>query len=419
MTDKTPKNKAETPVNTPTTLTGTTNTARDSVPKSRALPQADALKARFKAGSIPLQTDFADLIDLANMGRQAVGGGEGQTGPANGFTLSSEGRLELKPNMEKGISVDNNGVRVMVDEQKGIQVSPATGIGVKLYPNWGLEHHNQGIWVKGDNNGGIKVGTNGVAIKVDENKGLQVSNSGISVIAGNGVTVNSSGVNVKLAKGANTNGGEGHGTDGATYGSGGGLNLTANGLSVDAGDGIQINTRGVSIKLATNSGLSADETNGLKIVPEQTFHKGMVMMFAGTAAEIPNGWAICDGQNGTPDLRDRFIVMAGTKYKGKGDGTTTTGNATVTGTVTVYETKLSINQIPSHSHDYIYRNYSTRNYNGNSWSSNYVNGTVTGKTQSTGGGQGHTHSATLAANPHSHTFSAVPPYYALIFIMKK
>ncbi|MFA1241135.1 tail fiber protein [Serratia odorifera] len=417
MTDKTPKNNAETPVNTPTTLTGTTNTTRDSVPKSRVLPQVAALKARFKAGSIPLQTDFADLIDLANMGRQAVGGGEGQTGPANGFTLSM-GRLELKPNTVKGIFVDNNGVAVMVDERKGMQVS-ATGIGVKLYPNWGLEHDNQGIWVKVDKNKGLKVDSDGVAIKVEANKGVQVSSSGISVIAGNGVTVNSSGVNVKLAKGANTNGGEGHGTDGATFGSGGGLNLTANGLSVDAGDGIQINTRGVSIKLANNSGLSADETNGLKIVPEQTFHRGMVMMFAGTTAEIPIGWAICDGQNGTPDLRDRFIVMAGTKYQGKGDGTTTTGNATVTGSVTVHETKLSINQIPSHSHDYIYRNYSTRNYNGNSWSSNYVNGTVIGQTQSTGGGQGHTHSATLAANPHSHTFSAVPPYYALIFIMKK
>ncbi|MCS4320698.1 microcystin-dependent protein [Serratia sp. BIGb0234] len=417
MTDKTPKNEVETSVNTPTTLTGTTDTARDSVPKSRVLPQVAALKARFKAGSIPLQTDFADLIDLANMGRQAVGGSEGQTGPANGFTLSSMGRLELKPNAAKGIFVDNNGVAVMVDESKGMQASNA-GIGVKLYPNLGLEHNNQGIWVKVDNKG-LTVDGNGVAIKVDANKGVQVSSSGISVKVGSGVAVNSGGVSVKLAKGSYTNGGAGQGTDGATTGNAGGLALSPNGLSVDAGDGIQINNQGVSIKLATNSGLSADETNGLKIVPEQTFHKGMVMMFAGTAAEIPNGWAICDGQNGTPDLRDRFIVMAGTKYKGKGDGTTTTGNATVTGTVTVGETILTIDQIPAHRHDYTYRSYLSRNFDGNNWSSNYVYGMSNGKTEFTGGGRGHAHSATLTANSHSHTFSATPPYYALTFIMKK
>lgn len=417
MIDKTPQNKAENPVNTPTTFAGTMDTTRDGEPKSRALPQADALKARFKAGSIPLQTDFADVIDLANMGRQAVGGEQGQTGPANGFTLSSNGRLELKPNAAKGILVDNNGVAVRVDESKGMQVSN-TGIGVKLYPNWGLEYNNLGIWVKVDNKG-LTVDQNGVAIKVDANKGVQVSSSGISVKAGSGVAVNSSGVNVKLAKGSYTNGGAGQGTDGVTTGNAGGLALSANGLSVDAGDGIQINNQGVSIKLATNSGLSADETNGLRIVPEQTFQKGMVMMFAGTAAEIPNGWVICDGLNGTPNLRDRFIVMAGDKYKGMGDGTTTTGNATITGAVTVHETKLSINQIPSHSHNYTYRGYSTRNFDGNSWASYYVNGMTTGVTQSTGGGQGHAHSANLAANPHSHTFSAIPPYYALIFIMKK
>lgn len=417
MTDKTPKSKAETPVNTPTTFAGTTNMARGGKPKSRTLPQADALKARFKAGSIPLQTDFADLIDLANMGRQAVGGAEGQTGLANGFILSSEGRLELKPNAAKGILVDPSGVSVIVDERKGMHVNN-DGISVKLYPNWGLEHNNQGIWVKVDTNKGLKVDQYGIGINGNAKNGVLVDGSGISVIAGNGVAINSNSVNVKLAKGSFTNGGAGQGTDGVTTGNAGGLALSANGLSVDAGDGIQINNQGVSIKLATNSGLSADEASGLKIVPEQTFHKGMVMMFAGTEAEIPNGWAICNGQNGTPDLRDRFIVMAGTKYKGKGDGTTTTGNATVTGTVTVHETKLSISQIPSHSHAYIYRNYSTRNFDGNNWSSNYVNGTVTGQTQSTGGGQGHAHSATLAASPHTHTFSAVPPYYALIFIMK-
>ncbi|WP_319938281.1 hypothetical protein [Xenorhabdus littoralis] len=36
--------------------------------KTNAIPLADALKERFKSGSIPLQTDFADLIDMENIG---------------------------------------------------------------------------------------------------------------------------------------------------------------------------------------------------------------------------------------------------------------------------------------------------------------------------------------------------------------
>ncbi|CAI2475379.1 phage tail protein [Serratia plymuthica] len=346
MTDKTPQNKVETPA----TFAGTTDTTGDSEPKSRALPQADALKARFKAGSIPLQTDFADLIDLANIGRQAVGGAEGQTGPANGLTLSSTGRLELKPNTAKGINVDKDGV---------------------------------------------------------------------SVKSGNGVAVNSSGVNVKLAKGANNNGGGGQGADGFTsIGSAGGLALSSNGLSVDAGNGIKIDSKGVSIKLAANSGLSADETNGLKIVPEQMFQKGMVMMFAGTTAEIPKGWDLCDGGNGRPDLRDRFIVGKGSKFTGKGEGTTSTSQTTVTGSVNVKDTKLTLSQIPSHSHNYYKIEYRSFGYYYGNSRQGMIDSNSSVSTSSSGGSMGHKHDATLNINSHQHSIDPIPPYYALAFIIK-
>ena len=32
-----------------------------------------------------------------------------------------------------------------------------------------------------------------------------------------------------------------------------------------------------------------------------------IIMWSGTAADIPTGWALCDGTGGTPDLTDRFI----------------------------------------------------------------------------------------------------------------
>lgn len=41
---------------------------------------------------------------------------------------------------------------------------------------------------------------------------------------------------------------------------------------------------------------------------------GSVTMWHGSVESIPGGWLICDGQNGTPDMRDKFVIGAGTSY---------------------------------------------------------------------------------------------------------
>ncbi len=41
---------------------------------------------------------------------------------------------------------------------------------------------------------------------------------------------------------------------------------------------------------------------------------GMIAMWDGWLSEIPPGWQLCDGTNGTPDLRGRFVVGAGAAY---------------------------------------------------------------------------------------------------------
>ena len=69
------------------------------------------------------------------------------------------------------------------------------------------------------------------------------------------------------------------------------------------------------------------------------FAQGMIMMWYGNANTVPAGWRICDGQHGTPDLRDRFIVGAGGSY-GKG----ATGGAATR--------KIAQNQIPEHRHTF-------------------------------------------------------------------
>lgn len=39
-----------------------------------------------------------------------------------------------------------------------------------------------------------------------------------------------------------------------------------------------------------------------------------IILWSGSEASIPSGYVLCDGNNGTPDLRDKFVVGAGSSY---------------------------------------------------------------------------------------------------------
>jgi hypothetical protein len=57
---------------------------------------------------------------------------------------------------------------------------------------------------------------------------------------------------------------------------------------------------------------------------------GLIVMWNGLLANIPAGWALCDGQNNTPDLRSKFIKGAAS---GQNPGATGGGTYTPAGTV--------------------------------------------------------------------------------------
>jgi microcystin-dependent protein len=67
------------------------------------------------------------------------------------------------------------------------------------------------------------------------------------------------------------------------------------------------------------------------------FPSGGIIMWSGSIASIPGGWLLCNGTSGTPDLRDRFIVGAGSTYA-----------VNATGGFATYS--LSTAQLPSHTH---------------------------------------------------------------------
>ena len=47
-------------------------------------------------------------------------------------------------------------------------------------------------------------------------------------------------------------------------------------------------------------------------VSRDSFPEGTILPYTGDLAKIPHGWVLCDGNNGTPDLRGRFLEGTGT-----------------------------------------------------------------------------------------------------------
>jgi hypothetical protein len=51
------------------------------------------------------------------------------------------------------------------------------------------------------------------------------------------------------------------------------------------------------------------------------FPTGGIILWSGSIASIPSGWALCNGSNGTPDLTDRFVIGAGGSFNPNTSGT--------------------------------------------------------------------------------------------------
>ena len=201
---------------------------------------------------------------------------------------------------------------------------------------------------------------------------------------------------------------------------------------------------------------------------------GVIVMWYGSVASIPAGWVLCDGTNGTPDLRDRFVVGAGSTYVPAvvGGATSATGTTTTaadhnhggstgqagshnhsasTNTVgahahayTTGGTSISVDQMPSHGHPM--QNHDSSG--GGGGPGNQIPGGGGGSlvqssawTLEVGGNQPHYHSI-VADGDHSHavtvtgvgdhshgvsaggshnhtvTVTTLPPFRALCYIMK-
>ena len=135
---------------------------------------------------------------------------------------------------------------------------------------------------------------------------------------------------------------------------------------------------------------------------------GIISMWSGSIASIPAGWYLCDGTNGTPDLRNRFVVGAGSTYAVGATG----GSKDA---IVVSHTHTASVTDPGHNHtipmlsgvggegttaNSLTRASGTSTYN------------ETSDTNTTG------ISVSVASSGTSGTNANLPPYYALAYIMK-
>lgn len=117
---------------------------------------------------------------------------------------------------------------------------------------------------------------------------------------------------------------------------------------------------------------------------------GTIVLWSGAVSAIPTGWVICDGNNSTPNLTDRFVIHADADSGGTNDVGDTGGSHSVT---------LTEDQIPAHTHTYDALSGGSGVGNGGNSNVN-ADGDTTG---STGGGNSHENR---------------PKFYALAYIMK-
>ena len=158
-----------------------------------------------------------------------------------------------------------------------------------------------------------------------------------------------------------------------------------------------------SLSVAGNANVGGDLNVSGSVSGYGTAPVGCIILWSGKQNEIPGGWHLCDGSEGTPDLRDRFVVGAGREYAVNDKG----GEKTH---------QLRTNEMPSHYHEYVGDDQLAGIESG---CSTALRRTSTGydAASSLGGSwYSHVYATSLVGSDSPHENR--PPYYALCYIMR-
>ncbi len=150
------------------------------------------------------------------------------------------------------------------------------------------------------------------------------------------------------------------------------------------------------------------DLNKLEDAIEANIASGIIVMWSGAISTIPSGWVICDGNNSTPNLTDRFVIHADADSGGTNNPDDTGGASTVS---------LSIANLPAHTHgaegDHSHTIQKGQNFStgGDYWTPASAAGS---NGNPTGNDGGHTHDSVGSGTAHANR----DKYYALAYIMK-
>jgi hypothetical protein len=241
--------------------------------------------------------------------------------------------------------------------------------------------------------------------------------TGVAVAAGSKKFVFNDGTNVVLATNVSLTA-DVSGTLPVANGGTGAATLTANNVLLGN------NTSALQAVAPSTSG-NVLTSDGTTWTSAQGFVTGMIMLWSGSIASIPSGWALCDGGSGTPDLQDRFVVGAGSSYAVSSVNSLSAKDAVVvshshTGSVSISGTT---GDAGGHLHTYTIPSIASNGSFGPTGAAPYPQPTIqdTFNTSSIGN---HNHSFsgsgsfTTSTAGSSGTNANLPPYFALAYIMK-
>ena len=211
--------------------------------------------------------------------------------------------------------------------------------------------------------------------------------------------------------------------------------------------GVGIGTTSPAYRLDVNGDINF--TGNLRQNNNILIPSGVIVLWSGAANAIPAGWRLCDGTNNTPNLRDRFIVGAGTTYAVNATGGS--ANAIVVSHTHTADMPPHTHTVPQHTHtmtqhrhnggvywqinstqSWMFANAANRGANGvaeqnqtagphdySTFAQTDLNApdvqtgqNAAASTSSTSG------SSTTSTTGTSGTNANLPPYYALCYIMK-
>lgn len=211
------------------------------------------------------------------------------------------------------------------------------------------------------------------------------------------------------------------------------INTPIRGATGDASNEIVVPTDGSK---ATAGGQEILTEVDVEQITAGAFVVGQVIMWFGTIPNIPDGWALCNGSNGTPDLRDRFVVGSGTTYAlgATGGSATASGNTDASGDhdhgANTGGHALTEEELAEHSHRILYQSGSNYSASGSpAFRTMQVTNNIQYQTnnetngqpviEAAGDGEEHSHPIS-ASGTHTHglgSIATLPPYYGLYFIM--